>query len=239
MKRLVLAALVAQLAACEPTDEMLPLNPGGGGGTGSQFLPDAATTDFDASPFITGRVCYLLSNLQTPGTCAPEQGDFGIRLGSSETTTAIDGTFTIMRPPSTTGLYWQVSRGDVITSAIKFGAATTLPVLDALAYQEMVTAMQPIVIVGDGAVMVRVRHAGAAVSGATVAAQPAPESSVYYDGASDLAWESDATGTYGVAWIPSAPVGGSQLTITANAMPTTVPTTVFANTLTIVFAEIP
>jgi hypothetical protein len=238
MKRLVLASLV--VAACDSGGEGLPLNPGGGGGTGSQYLPDASTTEGDASTMISGRVCYLLANAHTlPGTCAPEQGDFVVQLGTSMATTAIDGTFTIMRPPSTTGLYWSVSRSDVRPSAIKFGAATTLPVINLAAYQDMVIAMQPTVVADSGAIMVRVTRAGSGVADATVAAQPLPDSLVYYDGTSDVTWETDKTGSFGVAWIPSVAPGASQLTITSNAMQTTVTTSGFANTTTFVFAEIP
>jgi hypothetical protein len=243
MTRLVLAALVAQLAACEEPSEMLPLNPGGGGGTGSQFRPDAAIGEGegDAGALISGRVCYVLANLQTtPGTCAPEQGDFVVQLGSAMTTTALDGSFTIMRPANTTGLFWSVTRlGDVVPSAIKFGATTTLPVLDTLAYQDMLAAMQPVLGPTFGALMVRVTRAGTPVTGATVDV-PASDSGTYYDGQDDLAWETDATHGFGVAWIPSAPVGPTQITITSGTTPTVITgQSVFANTVTFVFAELP
>lgn len=238
MKRV---AVLVLLAACSKESEMLPIDPGGGGtGTGSGFRPDASMQGGDASPFITGRVCFVLANLRNPTTCSSDAGEFTVRLGSAMTQTAADGTFTLMRPANTTGLVWLVSRGDAITSAIKFGGTTTLPALDAIAYQEMIAAMQPVIADGDGALIVRTTKAGVAVTGATVDTVPPPTSAVYYDGASDVAWETDATGTIGVAWIPSQPVGSANITITAGqAMTTSNAQPVFSDTITFVFAEIP
>jgi hypothetical protein len=241
MKRLVLAALVAQLGACEKPSEDLPLNPGGGGGTGSQFTPDAAMIETDASPLITGRVCFLLTNFNTPGTCAPEAGEFTVRLGSAMVQTALDGSFTLMRPTSTSGLTWLVSRGDAITSAIKYGATTTLPALEAQAYFDMVATNNVTRVDGNGAMMVRVRRAGVAVTGATVSTQPAPDpAAIYYDGQNDSVWETDTTHTFGVAWIPSLPVGSAQVTVTSNQVATVIAANpVFGDAITFVFAEIP
>jgi hypothetical protein len=236
-----LVVLIA-LAACKENDEMLPLNPGGGGGTGSGTQPDAADTSSDGGTMISGRVCYLLSNVHTLGTCAPEQGNFVVTLGSSMAFTAIDGTFTIMRPASTIGLYWTVARGlDVVSSAVKFGNATTLPVLNRLAYEDMVSATQPTVGPNSAALIARVTRAGAPVTGATVAAQPVPYSSVYYDGQTDVSWEQDAsTGPFGVAWIPSTPTGPTEITISAGTTPTVLTGFSVGNaTVTFVFAEIP
>ena len=221
---------------------MLPLNPGGGGGTGSGTQPDAAEMSTDGGTMISGRVCYLLADLHTLGTCAPEQGNFVVTLGSSMAFTAIDGTFTIARPASTVGLYWTVSRGlDVVSSAVKYGNATTLPVLNRLAYEDMVAATQPTAGPNSAALIVRVTRAGAPVTGATVAAQPAPYSAVYYDGQTDVAWEQDAsTGPFGVAWIPSTPNAPTEITISAGSTPTVLTAFSVGNaTVTFVFAEIP
>lgn len=240
MSRLAACALL--LAACEKTDEMLPLQPGGGGGgAGSQFKPDAGITETDASAFISGRVCLLLANLQTPGTCAPEAGEFTVRLGSAMAQTAADGSFTLMRPANTSGLTWLVSRGDAVTSAIKLGATTTLPVFDATAYQDMIATNNVSRIEGYGAMIVRVRRAGAAVAGATVTVQPQPDPAlILYDGQSDTVWETTATGTYGAAWIPSLPVGSATVMVTVDQTTTTTSGhPVFADALTFVFADIP
>jgi hypothetical protein len=237
MKRLAIAVL---LAACSKESEMLPIGPGGGAGSGGEFRPDASMEAGDASPFITGRVCFVLTSLRNPTACSTDAGEFTVRLGSAMTQTAADGSFTLMRPANPNGLVWLVSRGDAITSAIKLGGTTTLPALEATAYEEMIAATQPVLADGDGAMMVRVTKAGAAVTGATIATVPAPTSDVYYDGPTDVAWETDATGGFGVAWIPSAPVGSTNVTITAGqAMATSNGQPVLADTITFVFAEIP
>jgi hypothetical protein len=114
-------------------------------------------------------------------------------------------------------------------------------VLDRLAYEDMVAATQPTAGPNSAALIVRVTRAGAAVTGATVAAQPTPYSAVYYDGQSDVSWEQDAsTGPFGVAWIPSAPNGPTELTITAGTTATVLNAFSVGNaTVTFVFAEIP
>jgi hypothetical protein len=239
MKRL---AVLVLLAACSKESEMLPIDPGGGGtGTGSGFRPDASMPGGDASPFITGRVCYVANDLRAFNGCATTgAAEFTVQLGTDMVQTAADGTFTMMRPAITTGLTWIVSRDDTVTSRIKFGGTTTLPALDAIAYDQMLQATNVAIANNSGGMMVRVTRTGAPVVGATVAAQPVPDAGPFYDGPSELEWELDSTGAFGVAWLPSTPVGTSQLTITSGMMNTTVTGhSVAADALTFVFAEIP
>ncbi|HEY5926789.1 MAG TPA: hypothetical protein VIV11_34115 [Kofleriaceae bacterium] len=233
---------VALLAACgnEPS-EGFPIHPGGGGGTGSSFRPDAPPIGSDAEMTISGRVCLLLAAPHTLGTCAATGADnLTVMLGTSMAVTAADGSFTIMRPAVTTDVVWRITGAGIVPSAIKFGTVTTLPAIDETGYDEMLVAMNATVTVGSGAIMTRVTRTGFAVSDATVVAQPAPDSEIFYDGADALTWETDATGTYGVAWMPSIATGNATLTITSGAVQTMVMAQpVFTDTITFVFAEIP
>ena len=234
-------SLLALLAACgKPPTEGFPVEPGGGG-MGSSFVPDAPAASDDGSTLISGRVCLLLAAPHSLATCAATgAGNLTVTLGSSMVATADDGSFTMMRPAVTTNLVWRVSGAGVVPSAIKFGSVTTLPAIDEVSYDEMLVATQATVALGTGAMMTRVSRAGFGVSGATVVAQPAPDSEIYYDGADALSWETDATGTFGVAWLPSIATGNAMLTITSGAMQTVVSgQPVFAGTITFVFAEIP
>lgn len=224
MNRLAFAALAAFAAfavgaGCEPSDDMLPANPGGGIGTGSQFVPDAPTSaGDDGGTTINGRVCLLLTNPQSLATCAASgAGNFTVKLGTAIATTTDDGSFSLMRPAITTGLVWLVTGTGIETSAIKFGAPTTLPVLDSLTYQDMLASTNAAIGAGNGALMVRVMRGGFPVANATVAAVPAADSGVYYDGPSSIEWQTDATGAYGVAWMPSITTGDVTLTITSGA----------------------
>jgi len=236
--------VLALLAACgkEPS-EGFPINPGGTGGIGSSFMPDAAVPE-DASTTITGRVCLLLTDLQKLGTCAASgAGNFLVTLGAETTTTADDGTFTIMRPTATTGLVWSVTStgtsANIKQSAIPFGTTTTLPALDAVEYENMVVAMNATIVTGSGALMVRITRAGVAVAGATVTTMPTSDSGILYDGPTDTEWQMTATGTSGVAWVPSITTGNATVVITSGQTQTSVTSQpVFAGVITFVFATI-
>ena len=246
MSRFLALALVAQLGACEEPPEPFPIAPGGGSGTGTGTQPDAAIDASDAGGMISGRVCVLLADVQTLGTCAAT-GVAGLAVALATTTgtvamttTADDGTFMLMRPADTTNLVWRVSGEGIMPSAQRFGTITVLPAIDSVAYDEMLSATGAILATGDGALMMRVTRAGIAVQNATVAAAPAPTSEIFYDGASQTMWTQTATGMYGVAWMPSVQVGTPELAITAGAIQTVIGgNPVFADTVTFVFAEIP
>jgi hypothetical protein len=240
MKWLGALVVVSHLAACEKAPDPYPINPGGSGGTGTATMPDAPVFN-DASSTITGRVCLLLTTPQSlTGCAASTAGGITVTLGTESTTTADDGSFTLMRPASTTDLYWYVSASDLKTSVIKYGSTTTLPSITTNDYDEMVTALNATVSTGQGALMTRITRMGSAVSGATVAALPAGDSIPYYDEPGVPGWQTQQTGSYGVAWLPSLPTGSVQLTVTSNAMQKSFAgNLVVANAITFVVAEIP
>jgi hypothetical protein len=246
MKRLAVVALV--LAGCESKElEWYPIEPGGGGGTGGSTTPDAATDAGDASTMISGRVCLLGANLRTVSTaaCATTGADnLSVLLGTSSATTTADGSFTLLRPATTSGVYWRVSGAGAVTSLVaygaKFGTAAMpmLPVFDTIAYEQMVSDNQAASTQG---VIVQVTKGSAVVSGATVQITPTQDGSIYYDDAIDAAWDTvNGTGAFGVAWIPSVAGTSAQLTVTSNAMQTVftgIPLSTGA--LTFLTAEIP
>jgi hypothetical protein len=238
MKRL---ALLVLLAACEEPPERFPIVPGGGGSGASGQRADAAVdAPGDASLTIAGRVCVLRVNLRQLDDCATSgAANLLVTLGTSSTTTAADGSFTIMRPAVTTNLVWRVTGVDIEPSAMRLGANALIPAVDSIAYQDMLLTNSATHLDGDGAIMMRVTRAGAPVVGATVEAQPQPGSQIYYDGLSDAAWDTTATGASGVTWIPSMTSGTAQLTVTSNSTDTVVTgVPVFGETITFVFAEI-
>ena len=246
MKRLAVVALV--LAGCESKElEWYPIEPGGGGGTGGSTTPDAATDASDASAMISGRVCLLGANLRTVSTaaCATTGADnLSVLLGTSSATTTADGSFTLLRPATTSGVYWRVSGAGVVTSLVaygaKFGTAAMpmLPVFDTVAYEQMVSDNQAASTQG---VIVQVTKGSAVVSGATVQITPTQDGSIYYDDATDGAWDTvNGTGAFGVAWIPSVAGTSAQLTVTSNAMQTLVTgIPLSTGALTFLTAEIP
>jgi hypothetical protein len=241
MKWLAALVLVAPLGACEKPSDPYPISPGGGGGsTGIDELPDGAIDDSDASLMIAGRVCVLSATPHALAGCDATGADgITVTLGDEMTTTGDDGAFMIMRPSNTAGLSWRVSAVGFKTSVIKFGTSTTLPSIDELTYAEMLGALQATVTAGQGALMTRVTRLGAAVPQATVSAAQ-QDSLTYYDGPSELEWQTLQTGSFGVAWIPSLPAGSAQLTVTSDETPTVITGhQVVADAITFVLAEIP
>lgn len=243
MIRPVALALVALLGACDEASEPFPVTPGGGSGTGSATQPDA-TVDApgDASTTITARACLLLADVQTLGGCAVTgAGGLTVELGTETAITGDDGTFTIMRPADTTDLVWRISGTDVFSSAVELGTIVSLPVIARTAYDEILAATNAAIANGDGALMVRVVRGGVAVQGAVLDVSPAPTNDqVFYDGIDQTVWETTATGMFGVAWVPSQPVGMATLTVTTGATIITVPgVPVFQDTITFVVTEIP
>ena len=246
MKRLAVVALV--LAGCEGKQlEWYPIEPVAGGCAGGSKMPDAAIDASDASSMISGRVCVLGANLRTVSTaaCATTGAEnLTVLLGSSSATTTADGSFTLLRPATTTGVYWRVSGAGVVTSLVAFGAKfgtaamPMLPVFDTVAYEQMVTDNQATSTQG---VIVQVTKGSAVVSGATVAIAPTQDGSIYYDDATDATWDTvNGTGAFGVAWIPSVAGTSAQLTVTSNAMQTVftgIP--LLTGALTFLTAEIP
>ena len=238
-----LALALVLLTACgdkETTFDNIVPGGGGGGTTGSR--PDAPTSDgADASTTISGHVCLLLTNQQTLTSCATTgAGNLTVTLGTATATTADDGAFTLMRPASTTGLNYIVTGTDLKTSVVPFSSTvTSLPAINSAAYDLM--AMQNNAAnSGSGVIMVQVKRGGAIVSGAIVDTQTTPDSPVLYDSGDPQAWNTDATHTYGVAWVPGVSGMSVTLTVTSNATPnmfTNIP--LVAGAITYVFAEIP
>jgi hypothetical protein len=240
-----LAFLILALGACqEDKGSGVPSQPGGPGGSSGQTRPDAGGGGGDADLLITGRVCLLVDNPQTLSTCAASGvAGLTVALDGATALTADDGTFTIARPSGTVGLVWQVSGTDLVTSVMKFGAMGAMPTLPAMprvVYEQMIVAVNPPLGAGSGALMTRITRSGFAVSGATVTTRPPTDSITFYDGTSAIDWRTDATGSSGVAWIPSIVPGTAELIVTANATDTVftnIP--VVADAITFVFAEIP
>jgi len=235
MKALV--ATLVLVVGCGRDVEMYPVNPGGGGGTSGTGTPDAAVTP-DGSSTIIGRVC-LISDARSPTSCASSGADtLTVTLGSSTATPAADGTFSIARP-SGSGLVWRVSGTDIVGAAMEQASGTTIPTISAALYTDMTMTNQAVNNNGTGAIIAQLTHGGAALANATALPSPLPDGNVYYDGISAIVWSLDATGSYGVVWVPGMTPGTAQLTINGSAQGTVTGIPVYADTVTFVPAEIP
>ena len=198
-------------------DDGFPVNPGGGGppGTG-EGMPDARVDapvdgggDGGAGQ-IAARVC-LVTDLRKLDECqATGAGGLTVTADGATAITGPDGSFRI-DPPS--GGDWVISGNGVMLSRMKVGLATLIPAITAERYAALATAVgssppQP----ASGALVVRLRKAGMPLPNATVASQTAAQGTLY-DGATDTAWQGQATSTFGVAWLPIVPTGPTTLVV--------------------------
>jgi len=150
----------------------------------------------------------LLTGCATTGA-----GGLTVTLGGKTATTADDGHFTIATP-SGTNLVWQVSGTPIVTSAMSYSVANTIPVLGTNTYLELEGGNGVVPVQGEGAILARVIHASTPVAGATATESPVGAYAPFYDGSSAVQWNQNATGTNGVVWVPGIPAGAASLTVT-------------------------
>ena len=232
--RHVLAVLVV-LGGCEKEEPDYPI---GGGGTDSGVQPprDAPLTDapngdavgdaqlIDGPPpapidaaRIVGRVC-LANDPRRLSTCATAgAGGLTVRLGANATTTNPDGTFTIDAAAGT----WRVTGPNIVTSIMNL-SDYNIPAITRTSYDAMVAASLPMnpgmLNPGEGSVMIQAIHDGVGQPGAIGSSTPRSQFSPRYDSdASGTLWETDATESGGVIWLPGIDVGTATLTVSAGA----------------------
>ena len=210
------------LAACGGGgDDDFPVNPGGGGppGTG-EGMPDArADAPIDGggdgggdggAGQIAARVCLVVDLRKLDACQATGAEGFTVTADGATAITGPDGSFRI-DPPS--GGDWVISGNGVMLSRMEVGVSTVIPAITAERYAALATAVgssppQPT----SGALVVRLRKAGMPLPNATVASQDAAQGTLY-DGATDTAWQGQATSTFGVAWLPIVPTGSTTLVV--------------------------
>jgi hypothetical protein len=231
-----LVAVLLALAACGDDGSMLPINPGGGGPGGSTN-PDAAVQD-DGGANIAGRVCVLVDARALSSCASSGAGGLTVQLGTQMATTIDDGSFVITRP-SGTDLVWRVSGDGIEPSALPLASASTIPAIDSLLYDDML-AITNATLGSGGALIARVGRSGTPSAGVVATASPQPSSEVYYDGASTLEWETDATGSSGIVWIPSIATGTASLSFDNGVNQTSlVDISIFSDTITFAYGTAP
>jgi hypothetical protein len=213
-------ALLVFLAACPAQGgDDYPIGPGGGvGGTGSNGLVDAPPSDGDgdAGGTILGRVC-LLTDLRRVAQCSDtDAGGLTVTLGTETATTGAQGDFEIVTP-SGTNLVWRVSGLNVVSSVMLFNPVARIPVIGDELYGQLLTGNSVLLQDGQGTLLAHLTHAGVAAVGATATLNPATANATFYDGNNPQVWDTDATSTFGVTWLPGADVGQATITSTLGA----------------------
>ena len=198
-------------------DDGFPVNPGGGGPPGTGVgMPDArvdAPVDGHGDGGvgqIAARVC-LVTDLRKLDECQATGADgFTVTADGATAITGPDGSFRI-DPPS--GGDWVISGNGVMLSRMEVGTSTVIPAITAERYRVLaITAGSSPPQLASGALVVRLRKAGMPLPNATVASQDAAQGTLY-DGATDTAWQRQATSTFGVAWLPIVPTGSTTLVV--------------------------
>lgn len=230
--------MVVVAAACGDDGSDFPTNPGGSadgdddGNDGNDDDADGSVPDaaIDAAPSdapdapdgpepdtrITGRVCLVASLLTLDACDATGAGGLTVTIANSSTTTEIDGRFQILPPPAADVLTWRVTGPNLVKSVVPAQvnalASSVLPAIRMQPYRDELAraglAQEP--IAARGAVVVRVRNAGAPVVGAVAAVETQLDVTQYDSGTN---WATTATGAQGVAW--SAVVSAGERNVTA------------------------
>jgi hypothetical protein len=217
MRAALTVTAFALVVGCKGPIDHYPANPGGNtppiGGGADQ--PDAPVLGGDGGTQIAGRVC-LTSDLRNLAACsATAAGGLTVTLGSSITTTLVNGAFAIDAPLGSAPV-WHVSGVGIVTSVVPFSAASTdLPAIGADVYTDLLIANGVLIADQQGTVVASIVRAGAAMTDALVDASPTTPNPTFYDGNSATLWDQDATGPKGLAWLPGADVAVPlQLTVT-------------------------
>jgi len=180
----------------------LPIEPTPGS-PGGVFGGDAATV-------LRGRVC-VIDSLTTTITCATTGVDnITVNLGDQTTTTSSDGTFTIS-PPVGTGLSFQVSGPNVMTTSQALTARAQINALRQAAFDQMVTVNGVTVPANAGSIIATVTRAGVGVSGVTATSTPSPAAGPFFAGSEPMPWSINATGASGIVWFPGINAGPADL----------------------------
>ena len=209
--------LVVALVACKANTDNLPIGVGGGGGGGGGGgRPDApADTGVGSNSNASGRVCLLTAEHDL-STCAAT-GALGLRvtLGTLETTTAYDGTFTL-GVPTGSGLVWHVTGANFVTSVKTYiPGDTTIPIMTVTMFNDDVEAdTGDFQLANTGGIFVHVTSGGAGLSGATVAPTPQAAYDTAYDGTTVHGWTTVATGVQGTAFVGGEAVGTATISAT-------------------------
>lgn len=211
MNRILWLALA--LAACKSSTDNLPIGVGGGGVGGGGGGHDAPvdTSAIDGGP-VAGRVCLLTDPRDLVSCASTGAGGFAVTLGAASTTSADDGTFTII--PSGSGLVWHVTGSNIQTSVMPYTAGSAqVPAMTQTMFLSVEGDTGAAIQVTEGSVFARVTSSGVALAGATASSNPQAMYNTYYDGTTVAAWKTTSTGAFGTAFIPGIAVGTASVAV--------------------------
>jgi hypothetical protein len=144
-----------------------------------------------------------------------------VRLGNQSTTTAADGSFSIVADPASTPV-WRVTGTNVVSSYSPLGNYY-VPALSTAGHDAFLTANPAVTEVpGEGSVIAIELRNGSGVPAVTTTSVPTALNGPYYS--ASTAWAQDVgTDAQGVAWIDGINVGTASISSTLNTTTITTP----------------
>jgi len=199
--------LFTMLAACASSaDDDYPVLPGGqnpaSGGTGS-----------GTSAAVSGRVCVLADPRMTDACASTGAGGITVSLGKSTTQTTDSGAFTLAAPQGT-NLGFTVVGPNIVPTTMPFSPATSIPVLQADLFDQVLAANGIVLTSGSGSIFGTVIRDGVPAAGIGVRSTPSPAFGPFFDGSTPTAWTLNETGARGVFFAPGIATGMAQVTLT-------------------------
>jgi hypothetical protein len=161
-----------------------------------------------------GRVCRAPDMRAVLDGCAASGlGGLTITLGDQTATTDDTGRFEVPIPLSSgSDLSYTVTGPGIVPTATPFSSRSTVPVIDANLYNQLLAANGIVLTSGSGSILSSVLRRGVPVGGVTMRSTPSPAFGPFYDGSTPSAWTLDGTGARGVIWAPGVALGPTSLT---------------------------
>jgi hypothetical protein len=200
MKRLASIAIAAGLAAgCTDDADDYPIRPH------DDFQVGTATQG------VIGRVC-IASDLRDLGTCSSDRaGGLSVQLGTMETTTSADGTFSFPPPTETVTAFSVSGTGgsglQVVPTTSPFASTAFVPAIDADLYARMLSSNGILLDQNQGSILASVRRDGQPASGISVTSSPQSAFGPFYDASSPVVWGLGGTATRGMILVPGLTAG--------------------------------
>lgn len=180
----------------------------------SSDYPVRPQDDFPVTPggqAVIGRVC-IASDLRDLGTCSSDSaGGLTVQLGTMETTTAADGSFSFPTPTETVTAFSVSGTGgsglQVVPTTSPFALNAFVPAIDADLYARMLSSNGIRLDSSQGSILASVTRDGLPASGISVTSQPASAFGPFYDASSPVVWGLGGTTTRGVVLVPGLTAG--------------------------------
>lgn len=160
---------------------------------------------------VIGRVC-VASDLRDLSTCSSEHaGGLAVQMGTLETTTAPDGTFTFPAPTDAATTFTVTSTAGggirVVPTTSAFSSTAIVPAIDADLFARMLSSNGILLDANHGSILASVTRDGEPVSGISATSQPVSAFGPFFDASSPVTWGLGGTGTRGMIWIPGLTAG--------------------------------